>query len=267
MGQRTDYRASPAHHKDGNASLTDLAHAELRRQIISLRLPPGARFSESQLTQSLGMGKTPIREALARLIERGLVVPVPRVGYLVAPITLQDVHQICELRLMLEREAVRLAIGRANMKVLRELDERCVLPSTDGGDDETFVNANHEFHLALASASGNSRLAEVMDHLLDQSDRLYRVGLMLDSGGGLGAHKHESLLHSIEEGDARSAMNIVARQIRDFRLLVMDALMVTPSILTVPLTSASTETRALMSASSTSTNHGRDPGSDRNGTG
>jgi DNA-binding GntR family transcriptional regulator len=221
--------ASPDSHEVG--TLTDRAHAELRRQIVSLRLPPGARLTEYQVTQMLGMGKTPVREALARLVERRLVRSIPRVGYEVSPIALQDVQQICDLRLMVEPEAVRLAVPRLDVREMRRLDERCIAGYEAAGYEE-FIEANHRFHIAIASASGNDRLAELLDHLMDESDRLYRVGLRL-RGSQIDVHTHDDLMQTFEAGDAKAAMAVTARQIREFRRMVVEALMTTPSILSI----------------------------------
>lgn len=218
-------------------SLTDQVYTELRRQIIGLQLPPGARFTEGEVTRMLGIGKTPVREALARLVQRRLAKNIPRVGYEVAPVTLLDVQQICDLRLIVEPEAARLAVGRIDPVRIRELDERCM--STYGNNAATgiqdFIDANHQFHLAVAAASGNDRLLEVVEHLLDESERLYRIGLRLEPNPEELVHKHEDLVDALVAGDVDRVVSITAEQIREFRDLVIDALLATSSILSTPV--------------------------------
>jgi DNA-binding GntR family transcriptional regulator len=218
-------------------SLTDRVYTELRRQIIWLELPPGARFTEGEVTRMLGIGKTPVREALARLVQRRLARNIPRVGYEVAPVTLLDVQQICELRLIVEPEAARLAIGRVDGALIRELDQRCISTYVHDGtsDMQDFIDANHQFHLAVAAASGNDRLLEVVEHLLDESERLYRIGLRLQVNPEEQVHKHEDLVDSLVAGDGDRAVAITREQIGEFRQLVIDALLATSSIMSAPV--------------------------------
>lgn len=230
-------------------SLTEHAYTELRRQIIALELPPGLRFTEGHIAQMLRMGKTPVREALARLVQHRLARNIPRVGYEVAPITLLDVQQICELRLIVEPEAVRLAAGRVDPVRIRELDERCSSVYGQDGDPDfqSFIDVNHEFHVAIAAAAGNDRLLEVVEHLLDESERLYRIGLMLRTNPDELVHKHEDLVESLVAGDGDRAMSIAAQQIKEFHQAVTDALLATPAIMSTPvgLPESATRTRPL----------------------
>ncbi len=218
-------------------SLTEQAYKELRRQIIGLELPPGLRLTEGQVAQMLGVGKTPVREALARLVQQRLARNIPRVGYEVAPITLLDVQQICELRLIVEPEAVRLAVGRVDPVHIRELDDRCVGAFGRDGESgiQSFIDVNHEFHIAIAAASGNGRLLEVMEHLLDESERLYRIGMKLRADPQDLVHKHRDLVDCLVAGDSAKAMSIAAHQIREFQQAVTDALLATATIMSTPV--------------------------------
>src|SRR5919198_6233726 len=96
-----------------SVTLADKAYAELRRRIILVELTPGAPFSETEIAEALGIGKTPVREALARLRLEGLVQVQPRSSYRVADITLQDANDVCEFRAMLEGESARACAEHA----------------------------------------------------------------------------------------------------------------------------------------------------------
>src|SRR5262245_7100114 len=97
-------------------TLADEAYRELKRRIVMLELAPGSQFREADVASTLGLGKTPVREALLRLRLEGLVHVQSRSGYRVAPITLKSARSVCELRALLEGEAayrVSFALGGA----------------------------------------------------------------------------------------------------------------------------------------------------------
>ncbi|MYS87628.1 GntR family transcriptional regulator [Embleya scabrispora] len=104
-------------------SRTALAREAIRGRILRLEMAPGTVFSEGDLATALGMGKTPVREALNLLIHESLVAVAPHSGYLVMPVTLRDIRELLELRLTVETLAARLAAGRRDAEGLRGLDE------------------------------------------------------------------------------------------------------------------------------------------------
>jgi DNA-binding GntR family transcriptional regulator len=104
-------------------SRTALARETIRDRILRLEMPPGTVFSEGDLVTALGMGKTPVREALNLLTHESLVAVAPHSGYLVMPVTLRDIRELLELRLTVETLAARLAAGRRDAQGLRGLDE------------------------------------------------------------------------------------------------------------------------------------------------
>src|ERR671926_456781 len=107
--------------------LTERAYEQLRRDIISCSIPPGTEISEAQLCSQYDLGKAAVRVALTRLAHDGLVRAIPRRGYMVVPVTLQDIQDVFELRLMLEPAAARLAAGKVNTQRLKSYDEVCGL--------------------------------------------------------------------------------------------------------------------------------------------
>src|SRR3970040_1475183 len=91
--------------------LSDRAYERIRHDIISCLLAPGTEISEAQLCSHYKIGKPPVRMALNRLAHDGLVRAIPRRGYRVTPVTVKDVHDVFELRLMLEPPPARTAAG------------------------------------------------------------------------------------------------------------------------------------------------------------
>src|SRR5687768_8538423 len=167
---------APAHSGD-EEPLGTRAYRELRRRLITLALPPGSRFSESQLVEEMGIGHTPLREALALLARDGLVTSRPRVGYVVTPITVQGVADLYDLRLIVEPAAVRLAAGKIDDAQLTRL-ESLSGEAYRHGDPESiadFLDANHAFHVGIAEACGNRRLASVVATILEESRRIFHI--------------------------------------------------------------------------------------------
>jgi len=226
-------RKRSAIHRIAERSLADDAYAVLKRRIIVCEMEPGMRVTEAQLVQQISIGKTPVREALARLVQEGLVCNIPRHGYEVAPVTLRDVQHLFGLRLIVEPAAVQLAAGRVDTVQLRRLDELCQAGYTVGDHESItrFLRANHEFHTMLARASGNPRLADVVERLLEESERLFHIGLMLRNRTDEMAHEHGELVDALVAGDGEAARRIAVQQILTSQRMVVDALLSSPAVL------------------------------------
>ena len=102
--------------------LADVAYRRLKRDILTCQLPPGSRVSEQSLADRLGLGKAPVRTALAQLRRDGLVVSVPQVGYEITQVTLRDAAELFEAREVLEVAAVRRAVARVTADQLDRLE-------------------------------------------------------------------------------------------------------------------------------------------------
>lgn len=208
-------------------SLTDQATAALRRAIVSTRLAPGETISESGAVTILGFGKAPVRAALARLADEGLVQPLARRGWRVSSVTVRDIHEVFALRALLEPEAARLAAGRVDAKALERLDAVCRC-GYDPGDPESalaFLEANTAFHVAIAELGGNRRLARTLARLLDEATRLLVLGLSARDRTGEMRAEHGALIAALVTGDGRTAADAVAAEIEASRDMVLSALL------------------------------------------
>jgi DNA-binding GntR family transcriptional regulator len=204
------------------------AYERLRHAIVRLELAPSAAVSEAQLVDDFGFSKAAVRAALARLRAEGLVVAEPRRGHVIAPLTMRDVLEIYDLRLLLEPPATDAAagrIGREELARLRALAE----PAVDFDDDESverFMAANRSIHLAIAEAAGNRRTAQIVERLLDDSERARRVALRAGAASrGVRAREElQSVLAELEKGDGPRAAELMAGTIRAFRDELVEAL-------------------------------------------
>ncbi|MBB4685763.1 GntR family transcriptional regulator [Amycolatopsis jiangsuensis] len=163
---------------------TSRAYRAIRRQIIDLTLPPGSSFTEASLARQWDISKTPVREALARLRRDGLVSALPRAGYVVSPITLQDTDDLCALRSMLSSEAAGAA-ARAGCPApaLDRLEELSKVPlalSTGEVGQEEGLRAGIEFEGIIAAFSGNHRLGKAVVDAIDELERVLRLAALID---------------------------------------------------------------------------------------
>lgn len=217
--------------------LVDEAYKRVRRSLLRLELAPGDIVSEKRLADQMGIGKTPVREALHRLVADGLVESKPRIGYKVVPVTIQDAHELFGLRLILEPPAAFHAANRLDAKDIETLNQLSNVLYKEGDADsvETFLDANRRFHTLITEASGNRRLARFVDHVLTQSTRLNFAGLLHSDRGRAIAKGHHDLIDALAAKDATSSQEILTREISEAYQLTMDSLFTDPSVLNLPV--------------------------------
>ena len=190
----------------------------LRNDILAGRLGPGSLLNERDLADRLGVSKTPVREALTLLDHEGLVQTLPRKGYFVSPITLQDVHDFFGLRLILESAAAEMAAAKLTDEQLEHLS--ALVPDEDPAADVTAqLDRNVQFHHSIARLSGNERLAALIRKLLLENQRMIATA-------GYIPQEHKEVMFAFRERDphrAAEAMRDHVRVVRDKVLRVAAA--------------------------------------------
>jgi len=217
--------------------LSDRAYERIRHDIIACAFAPGADISEAQLCAHYKLGKAPVRMALNRLAHDGLVRAIPRRGYMVAPVTLKDIHDVFELRLMLEPAAARMAAGRVDTQRLKAIDEasRAGYQPGDPRSTARFLEANKAFRVAIARATGNARLADTIERLLDEMTRLLHLGLGLRNRSQEMQREHRALAKVLARSDAAAAERVSREQIEAERNMVLSAILTSSSVVTIAL--------------------------------
>jgi len=218
--------------------LSDRAYERIKHDIICCLIAPGMEVSEAQLCAQYKLGKAPVRMALSRLAHDGLVRAIPRRGYMVTPVTLQDIHDVFELRLMLEPVAARMAAGRVDAQRLRMLDDICREGYQTGNAKSTarFLDANKAFHVTIAQAAGNARLVGAIEQLLDEMTRLLHLGLGSRNRSQEMQHEHRTLVKALSRGDGETASGICREQIEAARSMVLGAILASKSVMNLPIT-------------------------------
>jgi DNA-binding GntR family transcriptional regulator len=175
MSARQEAGEMAAITEDGRSkSLTDEAYAAIREAIIRWDLAPGDHMTELHLSTTFGFGRAAVRAALTRLCHERLVQVMPRRGYMVAPITFKDVQDMFGVRLIVEPAAARQVALRADEALIAQLEhlnEACEYRSGPY-DPGALRHANKRFHVAVAQATGNERLADIISASLDELQRI-----------------------------------------------------------------------------------------------
>ena len=164
----------------GEGSLTQQAYAALRTRIVTCELLPGSSITERGLARSMPYGLTPIRRALARLDREGLIITVPRAGYVVSPLDAEVVSELVEAWDLIGPELVRLGLERLSDAEAEELAGLLAQWSPPGADDDRrseeilrFSELSMRVFQVLATASANRWLRSTFDQLSDQMSRLW----------------------------------------------------------------------------------------------
>lgn len=211
------------------STATEGAYEHLKRLILTGALAPGLELREGTLTTTSGFGRTPVREALRRLVQEGFVEVRPRQGYRVSVVTLASVRDLFEMRLLLEPAAAELAATRATQEELAALHELAHESYVPGDPDsyERFLERNREFHVRVARVAGNERLARTLQVLLEEMQRLFFISLSGRHGDTATelVHEHHELHDALLARDAARARQVVIEQIEASRARVMAGLL------------------------------------------
>jgi DNA-binding GntR family transcriptional regulator len=191
----------PLQRRRGNARRQ--AYEALREAIIAGSLVPGTRLSENELAESLGVSRTPVREALLRLREEQLVDVVPQMGTFVTPISISAVKDAQFLREAVECAAVRLATERATPEQVERL--RTILArqevARDAGDFDAWFGLDEEFHHALCELSGRGIAWSVGQRANGHLARVRRLSLPVPSYLTEMVDEHRRVVDAIDLGD------------------------------------------------------------------
>jgi DNA-binding GntR family transcriptional regulator len=189
------------------ASLRDQVLGAIRNALVTGQLVPGVVYSASALAADLGVSNSPVREAMLALVDEGLMEVVPNRGYRPVTLTAAETAEIIQLRELLEVPAVGLAAEAGISNVHAELEELVELieETAAAGDVVGNLDADRQFHLMLAGACGNRRLASLVAGLRDHA-RLYNVRHLAETGElRVSAAEHRSLLAAVASGDRAAA--------------------------------------------------------------
>lgn len=199
-----------------SVSLVDAAYEQVRRRILDNVWPPGHRALEQEVALALGMSRTPVREALIRLQNEGLVELVPRHGMRVLPVSASDMREIYEILTALEIVAAeRLAKRKPTKAELAPLIEatRAMDRALKAADLDAWAAADEQFHAQLVELAGNRQLQATAMNYWDRAHRARMFTLRLRPKPVNSTKEHMAMVDRLLAGDADG----VAAMVRQHR--------------------------------------------------
>jgi DNA-binding GntR family transcriptional regulator len=212
----------------GADTLSERAAGMLERDILAGKLPPGSRLAITELAQHYDIGATPLREGLSRLVSRGLIVAIGQRGFRVASVSREDLFDITRMRVVIEVEALRLAMQNGGdaweasilsaLHQLRRYIERVGVKFREGAAD--FDVLHKGFHTSLLAACGSTRLLAAHSDLYDQAYRYRRVMMRGFDSGERFVEAHQKLAERVIARDAATARAMLAEHLESTLLYV-----------------------------------------------
>ncbi|WP_170845121.1 GntR family transcriptional regulator [Chitinasiproducens palmae] len=191
----------------------EYAYRRLEEMIVTRQLPPGALVSEVQLASELALGRTPVREALARLQHVGFVKTHPRRGTLVSGVDVRQQLELLEVRRVLEQLMVVSACSRATPGERAQMQRLAaeIVAAADSGDVHAYFRVNRAIHDIEVAAAHNSMLANTMEIIHAQSRRFWYVHVQQSGAFKEGAARHAAVLDAIVGGHETEASDGAAQ--------------------------------------------------------
>ena len=206
--------------KLSQSTLKQSTQALIRQLLFSGVMIPGEIYSANSLATHLGISNSPAREAMMALAANGLLEPVRNRGFRVVELSEHDRFEVYEMRVLIEVEAVRQAaardIGVEVIEKIVDLAQKSVekLPASNREPALPYLNADHDFHMALVDAVGNSRWSKIVSNLRDES-RVNGAYCHLEDNQGLqhSAQEHIGIAQAIRERDPEKAAALMLKHL------------------------------------------------------
>lgn len=200
-----------------NIDRSEQAFLQLKREIISGQRGPGSVFDEKKFAEQMNISRTPVHEAVMHLAREGLLNVVPRRGTFISHISMDDVRQLYEVRLMMEPSIARIAAKRADQTIMKQwenyflsqkeaeiIQEEEVLPG--GKSLGVFPDADAVFHLFLSESTQNRFLVKQTEELMTQTQRIRCLSNLRSKENLLRSiHEHLEIVRAILAGDGEQA--------------------------------------------------------------
>lgn len=210
-------------------SRADEAYLRLRRMVCTAELEPGAVVVESELCEQLGLGRTPVREALRALASEHLIDVYPRRGMFVAGVDPRDLRAISEVRERLEPFAASLAAQRRDDDDIAVIDDVLVdLAAIDGDNLDAhrpaLMDLDERIHKCVYRATHNAYLEQNLDSYYTHALRIWYLGLTNVTHLQDAVLEHRELLEAIRDGDVERATTVMSKHIEGFEAEMRRAL-------------------------------------------
>lgn len=204
-------------------SATSIVFDSLRQAIIRGDLEVGAPLRQEEIARAFNTSRIPVREAIARLAQLGLVETRRFKGAVVAALTVEDVDECFDLRALVESDAIRRAIAHktetsvARARSFHDAFARSTAPLE-------WTDLNRKFHCSLYAAEHSPNYVSVINGLHDRVDRYLRAQLSLTDGMARATREHAAILRAYETGDAGLAASLTYEHVQGAKVSLMEFL-------------------------------------------
>ena len=197
-------------------SLSEQAYLRIRDKIVRLEMAPGDVIREDVLQAELGIGRTPIREALQRLARDQFVTVIPRRGMLVSGIDVMELSMLYETRAILEPYAMRLAAARGKQEHWEAMADNLQNARRPGVTNDELMSIDRKCHEIVWDAAGNRFLTDTLDMMYAQSDRLWHLYIADVADMRHAVEEHTEMYQALAAGDGDKAAALAEAHVRAF---------------------------------------------------
>lgn len=202
-----------------DVSQNEQAYALLKERLTTLAYKPGDYLNTAALMGGLGLGRTPINHALHRLSNEGLVQIIPRKGVMVSPLSIDDALDLIDVRVVNEALCVRLAAARVTAPELQHIRDLAADFDVAAAERDItrLMNCDRLFHEAIAAASRNQVLIEILKVLHARSQRFWAISLSAEGHLAEVSAEHQAIIAGLEAGNADGVAEAVQSHVESFR--------------------------------------------------
>jgi len=218
---RSDAPPVPDTSAAASGSAAARVYAHVKERLLDGTFPGGSLLSENELSQQLGLSRTPVRQAFVQLEAEGLLELYPKRGALVVPVAASEIEDVFEARLLVEEHCARRA-ANAGARLVADLEpliaeqEQAVAQGAPGM--AAFARADRHFHRAIVHAAGNAILTRLYDALRDRQQRIATVSLARNPGDAERfVAEHHGIVEAIGRSDGAAAADLVSAHLRAAR--------------------------------------------------
>jgi DNA-binding GntR family transcriptional regulator len=190
-------------------------YSKLKQDVATCVLAPGSSVSEAELCKKYQASRTPVREACRRLCDEGMVQIIPFRGYIITPLTIEEYRNLYEVQSILDPMIAGLAAERANPDQIKEMERWASYEYYPGQKNSyyTFLEWNKQFHIAIAEATGNRAIIEIVSNMQARLMRYFYLVIIMDSYGQQLVAEHHEIVRAIRSGDAQAARERAAEHV------------------------------------------------------
>ncbi|GER10865.1 GntR family transcriptional regulator [Variovorax boronicumulans] len=225
MNAATPARKAPVRRPEAAISLNETAYLRLKEALVTLAYKPGEYLNTAQVMERLGVGRTPVNQALHRLSAEGLVRIIPRKGAMASPLSINDALELIEVRLVNEVLCMRLAaaaITEAELAELQAIAEQFEA-AAQRRDAMSVMNLDRLFHEKIAAAARNAMLQDILSVLHARSQRFWAISLAAEGHLAEVIEEHRTIVATLERHDADAAAEAAKTHVLSFKASMLNS--------------------------------------------